>query len=334
MADEVLLSISEAAKLIQVCENTLRDWDIEGKFKAQRTDGGHRRYGLDLIRDFISKKENKELIQMVNKWENDGYVSDTKIRTYNFPLNHDIPKLVNKWESLGYLLDIEKEKDKNCMAILLENCLSSRNMMSNPIFSTEQALWLTKESWARCKFKGLLSVQPMTGPTCLSFFIEKDESNNSLKIESEAVSAKTVDLNFKFFNKANFDSIKDVYVDTIASEIDGIIFNLIEKNNTLTEDFLNTCAYAIKSICDYLIAPQSIIEKIPKDRLTDIDVFEIPTILNPNTFSLLFCAGKYPESNFSFPILHPFVIFQEVPCFSFLSYTSSCMLRFGSLSKK
>ena len=333
MADEVLLSISEAAKLIQVCENTLRDWDIEGKFKAQRTDGGHRRYGLDLIRDFISKKENKELIQMVNKWENDGYVSDTKIRIYNSPLNHDVPKLVNKWESLGYLSDIEKEKDKNCMAILLENCLSSRNMMSNPIFSTEQALWLTKESWARCKFKGLLSVQPMTGPTCLSFFIEKDESNNSLKIESEAVGAKTVTTNFNFFNKANFDSIKDVYADSIAYEIDNIIFNLLVKNNTIDLlDDLTEGDCDLRLLCDYLILPQAVIEKIPNNRLNGVNLFEIPTMLNPNTFDLLFCGGKYPESNFSFPILHPYVIFQEGP--SFLNYTSSCMLRFGSLSKK
>lgn len=331
MADEVLLSISEAAKLIQVCENTLRDWDIEGKFKAQRTDGGHRRYNLDKIRDFISNKENKDLIQMVNKWEFDGYVSDTKNSQNKFPLNKEIPKLVNKWESLGYLSDIEKDKDKNCMAILLENCLLSRNVMSNPIFSTEQALWLTKESWIRCKFRGLLSVQPMTGPTCLSFFIEKNE--NSLKIESEAVGAKTVGANFKFFNKANFDSIKDVYADSIASEIDNIIFNLLVKNNiiNLLDDLIEgDCD--IKSLCDYLILPKAIIEKIPNNHLNGVDLFEIPTVLNPNTFDVLFCGGKYPESNFSFPILHPFVVFQEGP--SFLNYTSSCMLRFGSLSKK
>jgi excisionase family DNA binding protein len=37
-----LLSISEACKLMDVCENTLRDWDIEGKFRAERSSGGHR----------------------------------------------------------------------------------------------------------------------------------------------------------------------------------------------------------------------------------------------------------------------------------------------------
>ena len=58
--EEKLLSINEAAKLLDVCENTLRDWDIEGKFKATRTTGRHRRYSLDQIREYLTKHPPKE----------------------------------------------------------------------------------------------------------------------------------------------------------------------------------------------------------------------------------------------------------------------------------
>lgn len=315
MADEVLLSISEAAKLIQVCENTLRDWDIEGKFKAQRTDGGHRRYGLDLIRDFISKKENKELLKTVKEWP-----------IYGCSKASNSTEIRNKWEDLGYLSDIEEKREKDCMAILLDNCLLSRENISNQIFSTEQALWLTKESWKKCKFKKMISIQPMMGSTTFSFFLVRNE--NSIKIESESVDANFTSANFKFFNKANFDSIKDIYSDVIASEIDGIIFNLIEKNNLFSKEFLMTYKFKASEMYDYIIAPQSVIEKTPKNCLNNIDVFETPSALGPNAF----CAGKYPASTLDAPILHPYILFQEGP--SFLDSTSSCMLRFGSLSKK
>lgn len=313
MADEVLLNISEAAKLMQVCENTLRDWDIEGKFKAQRTDGGHRRYNLDQIRDFISKKENKELLKTVKEWP-----------IYGCSKANNSIEIINKWEDLGYLSDIEEKREKDCMAILLDNCLLSRENISNPIFSTEQALYLTKESWLRCKFKKMISIQPMMGPTALSFFLVRNES--SIKIESESVDANFTSANFKFFNKANFDSIKDIYSDAIASEIDGIIFNLIEKNNLFSKEFLMTYKFKASEMYDYIIASQSVIEKTPKNCLNNIDVFE--TLGDSNAF----CAGKYPASTLDAPILHPFVVFQEGP--SSENLTSSCMLRFGSLSKK
>lgn len=315
----MLLSINEAAKLMLVCENTLRDWDIEGKFKAQRTDGGHRRYSLDQIRDFTSKKENKELLQKVKEWP-----------IYGCSKSNNVVEITSKWENLGYLSDIENKLEKDCMAILLENCLLRRQVVSDPIFSTEQALWLTKESWIRCRFKKMLSIQPVTNPVALSFFLVNYK--DSFKIESEAVCAKSIAANFKFFNKANFDSVKDIYADTIALEIDGIIFNLIEKNNTLSEEFLTTYKFDAKSLCDYLIAPQSVIEKIPKDYLSNIDIFEIPCVLDPDSLRVLFCAGKYPKSNFNFPIFHPYVIFQEGP--SFLNSTSSCFLRFATFTEK
>ena len=44
MAQEPLLSISEASQLLGVSEGALRQWTDEGKIKAFITPGGHRRY--------------------------------------------------------------------------------------------------------------------------------------------------------------------------------------------------------------------------------------------------------------------------------------------------
>jgi len=41
---ENLINIGEAARLLAVTTKTLRTWDKEGKLKAMKTIGGHRRY--------------------------------------------------------------------------------------------------------------------------------------------------------------------------------------------------------------------------------------------------------------------------------------------------
>jgi len=46
---DTLVSITKAAKFLGVCAETLRVWDNEGKLKAVRTKGGHRRYKLSDI---------------------------------------------------------------------------------------------------------------------------------------------------------------------------------------------------------------------------------------------------------------------------------------------
>ena len=46
---DILINITKAAKFLGVCTGTLRVWDSEGKLKAIRTKGGHRRYKLSDI---------------------------------------------------------------------------------------------------------------------------------------------------------------------------------------------------------------------------------------------------------------------------------------------
>lgn len=48
-----LLSVAEAADLLNVTAWTLRKWDRDGKLVALRTDGGHRRYRQSDINQFL-----------------------------------------------------------------------------------------------------------------------------------------------------------------------------------------------------------------------------------------------------------------------------------------
>lgn len=49
-----LVPISDAADLLGVSVTTLRRWEREGKFKAERTRAGHRRYDLSKIKPELS----------------------------------------------------------------------------------------------------------------------------------------------------------------------------------------------------------------------------------------------------------------------------------------
>jgi excisionase family DNA binding protein len=53
LAQETLLSISEASHLLGVSEAALRQWTDEGKVKAFITPGGHRRYNRNELKKFM-----------------------------------------------------------------------------------------------------------------------------------------------------------------------------------------------------------------------------------------------------------------------------------------
>ncbi len=53
MAQETLISISEASHILGVSEVTLRQWTDEGKIKVFVTPGGHRRYARADLKKFI-----------------------------------------------------------------------------------------------------------------------------------------------------------------------------------------------------------------------------------------------------------------------------------------
>ena len=53
-----LLSISKAAKFLDVSINTLRIWDSSGKLKALRSSGGHRYYSKEQLERFVLNIES------------------------------------------------------------------------------------------------------------------------------------------------------------------------------------------------------------------------------------------------------------------------------------
>lgn len=58
-----LIDIKEASELLGLNPKTLRRWDDEGKLKAIRTFGNHRRYKLEDIEAIINSTEIEQKIQ-------------------------------------------------------------------------------------------------------------------------------------------------------------------------------------------------------------------------------------------------------------------------------
>jgi len=54
-----LVSINKAAELLGVCNNTLREWEAQGKLVPVRTLGNHRRYSLSDIKELIGQTDEE-----------------------------------------------------------------------------------------------------------------------------------------------------------------------------------------------------------------------------------------------------------------------------------
>ncbi len=55
-----LLGIQESADLLGVSKNTIRRWDLEGRLRSERTQGGHRRFDVaKLLNTTGEKKDNR-----------------------------------------------------------------------------------------------------------------------------------------------------------------------------------------------------------------------------------------------------------------------------------
>src|SRR5258708_37826849 len=56
-----LLTVLEAAKYISVSADSLRRWDAKGLLTPIRTPGGQRRYTIEQLNEFVTKRKNKSL---------------------------------------------------------------------------------------------------------------------------------------------------------------------------------------------------------------------------------------------------------------------------------
>lgn len=328
MSDLEFLSISEAARLMGVCENTLRDWDIEGKFKAIRTIGGHRRYSLTMIRDYLNKNEKFVVTSDI--------ISSAEVAIGG------LEKLLEKW--ISYLTDIEKDSDKKILACLLQNVLDCSSPLDRResagfgfrgfrvpnIFSTNQKLWLTAESWKRSKLKKLVSVQVISGGPCSMIYWTKKEEN-VLSIDSDAVAAKSRKLDFSYFPDANFDGVKDSYANAISMAIDVEIFQKLAKLRSFNiENFIDDVdmLHWLNPPYDYIVGPSQMLEILStRKSCENIDLIPMPTLLDTETLLPISLAGKYPENNLEIPIFSPYVLVWSAPCLC--SGVSSALIRYG-----
>ena len=56
--EQILIKISDAAKMLGVTKLTLQRWDKKGKLKPVRTAGMHRRYRITDIEAFLNRDTN------------------------------------------------------------------------------------------------------------------------------------------------------------------------------------------------------------------------------------------------------------------------------------
>lgn len=303
--NEELLSISEAAKLLDVCEQTLRDWDIEKKFKAHRTAGGHRRYTLAQCREYLEKNPPKPK-------------KETKITC-------DV-KRVLKWESSGYL-DSCESREKQILAMLLDNAqkVYTTNPCDNLEISSNQYLWLTQQVFLRSKFKKMVAIQPMTGPCTMVYYMEHNKKTTS--IQSKAVGANILKLDTPLIQGLDFETAKEAYANALATEIDMCILKELP-----FFDVELLCEQNVESnLYDYMILPESLYEKFKdSEMLKGIDLFPTKLIVQPETYLPRAAAGKYPTSTLELPVFSPYVLLWIGPP---LVTTHSIMARWGWATK-
>jgi excisionase family DNA binding protein len=307
-----MLSIGEAARLMGVHENTLRDWDIEGKFTASRTVGGHRRYALADVRNYIDKLP--PLGEIPKPESRKDYLQE----------------IIDRWEPSPYVQGLE-EDDKKTLSLLLDNVQNSHQntLQYGATLSTDQILWLTQQGWIRSKFRKLISIQPMTGPTALVYRLT-EAKNEHLSVESQAVAAKTRKLEFVGFPWAKFETVKEIYADALSMEIDNIIFGLLcEKNKLALEPLMDISPpHEILGVFDYIIGPTSLMDTV-KLHNPKIETFNRMPIIDAETFAPLVVAGKYPINRFTTPFFCPYVLISECKTsWGFTAFTT----RYGSLS--
>lgn len=289
-----LVSIAEASRLLSVHQNTLRSWDSKNKFSLIKSKGGHRRYLLKEIETYLDEKD----------------IPDCLKEPFEIREQYDSNELLSKWND--HLAECETKNERINLSILLENCEKTESLQfTNKIFTLDQVLWLTKHGWLKSKFRKLVSVQASLGPaTTVSVQDEKS------KIRKEIVSVHGGNYIFRFFEKAKFESIKDVYTQLIANGIDDYIIKILRKkqiNNIY--DFLYA-KIELKPVFDWIILSKSKAEKVIESGLANgVDIFVSDDIVSLDASLNMSFGGKYPVNNVESPVFVPYVIFNYTPGF-------------------
>lgn len=311
---ESMLSIGEAAKLIGVCENTLRDWDIERKFRAERTPGNHRRYTLDQVREYLDRNQ-----------------PEAEKSSLGVPGRNGTHEILDRWTKAEHIDPSWSKYDRQSLAVILENTHLSHecSIGFDPILSSGQVAWVTREGWKRSKLRHLVSVQPMLGPCGLVYYAK---GTVGVTIESEAVVAKTHSCSFSLFEKAKFEGVRDAYADALAAEIDAIILEKLPRiggENLMDASLICDTPGFYAGMWDYVAGPAAMMDKLrARKSLEGVELIDVPTALDKDSFHPIVCGGKKPHSYMIPPVFCPYVLFVAGPCRT-SGATRSVMIRAG-----
>lgn len=114
--DDKLLRIGEAAKIIGVSKQTLRNWEREGDISPEYTKGGHRRYPLSLVKDFqLSETVNDEK----DKEEEDSTSSNPAVNLTSKDFDDERIKPIKSEMKMLDLLVREYQEDQGIIILLL-----------------------------------------------------------------------------------------------------------------------------------------------------------------------------------------------------------------------
>jgi len=286
-----LLTAKEVSKLSGISETRLLELDTYGKFKSHKVINGEHYYTLQGTRNYLAdydklKKGHNTKEEILEKWR-----------------EHLSPD--------GRYLD---NYEKHTLAILLDNAFLANTVCTfENNLSPEQIIWLVQQSWIRSKFKKMVNIQPVLGPAAMVYW--------GNPIQDDCVSATTQKYATGLFKKGNFEQLKDTYANAIAEEIDLYIFRNLHKLNKCSIESILDCAtqgsFRLSDNYNYIIAPKTQINALRNlNSCQGVHLFEIEAMLDPDSFSVMAVAGKYPHTFFDLPIFAPYVLINQLPTIS------------------
>lgn len=121
-----VISISDAARLVGVSDETLRNWEREGKFAPFYTEGGHRRYYRSDIESFMGYKNINATKVTVNLFSDE------------YKENNLVESVLRK--KFGFELNFENSFERNRRILSLEQVKQLKDSINKALASYEEAM--------------------------------------------------------------------------------------------------------------------------------------------------------------------------------------------------
>jgi hypothetical protein len=227
----------------------------------------------------------------------------------------EVTRLIKKWSGLGHLDGVKLDfLGERALAIILENVsLTYDTSYQHTFLTPEQAVWLAREGWVRSKLRHYVGVQAMIGASSLVYFFDKKGN-----LQEDSVIATTSKTTFSIFRNADFESVKELYADSLAREIDQQIFwRLPRVNPNVLLGAIDGPLSDISHSFNYVVGDKTFIGKLKDHPAAKwAKLHEADPILDPDSFDLVVAAGKIPSSIRDFMsglIMCPYVLVSEAP---------------------